>query len=55
MYTYIIIDDERLIRLGLISKINEISSEKFECVGEAENGQKRNGASGRNYTGYYYH
>lgn len=40
MYTYIIIDDERLIRLGLISKINEISSEKFECVGEAENGQK---------------
>ena len=40
MYTYIIIDDERLIRLGLISKIKEISSEKFECVGEAENGKK---------------
>lgn len=40
MYTYIIIDDERLIRLGLISKIKEISSEEFECVGEAENGQK---------------
>ena len=40
MYTYIIIDDERLIRLGLISKIEEISSEKFECIGEAENGKK---------------
>ena len=41
MYTYIIIDDERLIRLGLISKIEEISSEKFECIGEAENGKTR--------------
>lgn len=39
MYTYIIIDDERLIRLGLISKVKEITSEKFECIGEAENGQ----------------
>lgn len=44
MYTYIIIDDERLIRLGLISKIEEISSEKFECIGEAENG--KNGRCG---------
>ena len=40
MYTYIIIDDERLIRPELIRKIEEISSEKFECIGEAENGKK---------------
>lgn len=38
MYTYIIIDDERLIRMGLLSRVNEITSEKFECIGEAENG-----------------
>lgn len=38
MYTYIIIDDERLIRLGLISKVNEIKSEEFKCIGEAANG-----------------
>ena len=44
MYTYIIIDDERLIRLGLISKIEEISSEKFECIGEGKR-KKGNGAS----------
>lgn len=41
MYTYIIIDDERLIRLGLISKIEEISSEKFECIGERQKTEKR--------------
>ena len=40
MYTYIIIDDERLIRLGLISKVKEIKSEAFTCIGEAANGQE---------------
>lgn len=38
MYTYIVIDDERLIRLGLISKVKEIESEEFQCIGEAANG-----------------
>ncbi len=38
MYTYIVIDDERLIRLGLISKVKEIESEEFHCIGEASNG-----------------
>lgn len=38
MYTYVIIDDERLIRLGLISRVREITAEEFECVGEAANG-----------------
>ena len=38
MYTYIIIDDERLIRLGLISKVKEINTEEFQCIGEASNG-----------------
>ena len=40
MYTYIVIDDERLIRLGLISKVKEIKSEEFTCIGEAANGQE---------------
>ncbi|MDO4273629.1 MAG: response regulator [Eubacteriales bacterium] len=38
MYTYVIIDDERLIRLGLVSKIKEIRAEEFICIGEAANG-----------------
>lgn len=38
MYTYVIIDDEKLIRLGLISRLKEITAETFECVGQASNG-----------------
>lgn len=38
MYSYVIIDDEKLIRLGLISRVNEIETEKFTCVGQAANG-----------------
>lgn len=38
MYTYVIIDDEKLIRWGLISKVGEIESEIFECIGQASNG-----------------
>lgn len=37
-YRYIIVDDEVLIRKGLISKIEEITSLKALCVGEAANG-----------------
>lgn len=37
-YRYIIVDDEVLIRKGLISKIDEITSLKALCVGEAANG-----------------
>lgn len=40
MYTYIIIDDERLIRLGFISRVSEITSEEFVCIGEAANGEE---------------
>ncbi len=37
MYTYIIIDDENLIRKGTIKKI-ENAREDVTCIGEAENG-----------------
>ncbi|MHA9741105.1 response regulator transcription factor [Robinsoniella peoriensis] len=39
-YRYIIVDDEVLIRKGLISKIDEITSLKALCVGEAANGME---------------
>lgn len=38
MYHYIIVDDEVIIRKGLINKINEISSIEIQCAGEAANG-----------------
>lgn len=38
MYTYVVVDDEKLIRLGLISRVKEITSENFVCVGQAVNG-----------------
>lgn len=38
MYSYIVVDDEMLIRKGLIRKIDSITSMEFECVGEAGNG-----------------
>lgn len=38
MYRYIIVDDEVLIRKGLISKINDITSIPITCAGEAANG-----------------
>ena len=38
MYTYVIIDDEAIIRKGLISRISSITSEEYRCVGEAANG-----------------
>ncbi|MCR4695622.1 MAG: response regulator [Pseudobutyrivibrio sp.] len=39
MYTYIIIDDESLIRKGTIKKLEGIS-DKISCIGEASNGQE---------------
>ena len=38
MYSYIVVDDEMLIRKGLIRKIDSITSMELECVGEAGNG-----------------
>ena len=38
MYRYIIVDDEVLIRKGLISKIKDITSIQIACAGEAANG-----------------
>lgn len=40
MYSYIVIDDEVIIRKGLIKKISDIEGSRYECVGEAENGLK---------------
>ncbi|WP_138496555.1 response regulator transcription factor [Paenibacillus pinistramenti] len=38
MYSYVIIDDEPLIRKGLIKKINSVT-EEFQFCGEADNGE----------------
>lgn len=38
MYTYIVVDDEGLIRKGLINQISTITSEQYSCIGEASNG-----------------
>lgn len=38
MYTYIVIDDENLIRKGTIKKLQPLEN-KIHCVGEADNGQ----------------
>ncbi len=40
MYSYIVVDDEMLIRKGLIKKIDSITSMPFHCVGEAANGRQ---------------
>lgn len=37
MYTFLIIDDEELIRKGTIKKLSPMS-DKLQCIGEAENG-----------------
>ena len=37
MYTYIIIDDEELIRKGTLKKISPIS-DQVACIGKAEEG-----------------
>lgn len=39
MYTYIVVDDEELIRKGTIKKISPMKSE-VTCIGEASNGQE---------------
>ena len=39
MYTYVIIDDEELIRKGTIKKL-EILKDQVQCIGEAEEGGK---------------
>lgn len=39
MYSYVIIDDESLIRKGTIKKLEGIS-DKISCIGEASNGQE---------------
>lgn len=41
MYTYVVIDDENIIRKGIIKKISDIPGSEYKCVGEASNG--RNG------------
>lgn len=38
MYRYIIVDDEVIIRKGLLKKIGDIQSMELTCVGEATNG-----------------
>lgn len=38
MYTYLIIDDEELIRKGTIKKLSSME-EQIRCIGEAENGR----------------
>ena len=38
MYTYVIIDDESLIRKGTIKKLS-LMQDMIQCVGEAENGE----------------
>ncbi len=40
MYSYIIVDDEVLIRKGLISKVKDISSMEICCAGEAADGEE---------------
>lgn len=39
MYTYIIIDDEELIRKGIIKKLSAVQ-DTVNCIGEASNGQE---------------
>lgn len=39
MYTYVIIDDESLIRKGTIKKLSDLA-DRVSCVGEAQNGQE---------------
>lgn len=38
MYTYIVIDDEKLIRKGTIKKLQPME-DRITCIGEADNGQ----------------
>ena len=38
MYTYIVIDDESLIRKGTIKKLQPME-EQISCIGEADNGK----------------
>lgn len=38
MYTYIIVDDEMIIRRGCIAKISQAAALSVECAGEASNG-----------------
>ena len=56
MYTYIVIDDESLIRKGTIKKLQPME-DRITCIGEADNGQSRNrtdpgSASGHCDSGY---
>ncbi len=39
MYTYVIVDDEPIIRRGTIKKLQALS-DRIQCIGEAENGAK---------------
>lgn len=38
MYTFIIVDDEVLIRKGFLAKVSQIGNLPVQCVGEASNG-----------------
>ena len=38
MYTYIVIDDESLIRKGTIKKLQPME-DQISCIGEADNGK----------------
>jgi len=41
MYTYIIVDDEALLRKGMLKRIESSGiGDKLQCVGEAENGEE---------------
>lgn len=40
VYSYIVVDDEVLIRKGLMKKVESIESVNLQCVGEAPNGIK---------------
>lgn len=40
MYTYIVIDDEKLIRQGTIKKISGMGEDLVRCIGEADNGKE---------------
>lgn len=40
MYSYIVVDDEFIIRKGMIVKLSQIKEVELECIGEAANGMQ---------------
>ena len=39
MYNYLIVDDEPLIRMGTLKKLESLS-DRICCIGEADNGRQ---------------